>query len=271
MRQQPRLPKRGFTLIEVLMTMVIGSVLILGVSNVMSRTLQARDVAHIQNELTRQSRFALQQLVKGVAQTGSVQLPLLDNPLTTDAENIREQFFPASPPPDDDGFAGAVLAVTPSALTDLDGDGIADADNDHDGLIDEDPGGDTNSDTCSGSCLVDDNRDGIVDNGSANDDDEDGVTDEDWNDAVVFYLSGGNLIQRTPIPWDTDSSGHVTAADYVEEVIATQVSHVRIERMAQNGDGPETIAISLRLSSPDNGSEVNLSTQVRAGSRLWTH
>ena len=57
----------GFTLIELMITMLLGSVLILGVSNVLSGTLEARDVAHLQNELTRQSRFAMQMMVRNVS------------------------------------------------------------------------------------------------------------------------------------------------------------------------------------------------------------
>lgn len=58
----------GFTLIELLVTMMIGSVLIMGVTNVLGRTLEASDVAHTRNELIRQSRFALQTIAQVVSQ-----------------------------------------------------------------------------------------------------------------------------------------------------------------------------------------------------------
>ena len=51
-----------------------------------------------------------------------------------------------------------------------------------------------------------------VDEGAVADDDEDGSSDEDWYDPLVFYLAGSSLVQRTPVPWDVDSSGSVTGA-----------------------------------------------------------
>lgn len=294
MNRRRRFVQRGFTLIELLMTVIIGSALILGVSNVMSRTLYAHDAARAQNELTRQSRLAMQQMVQRVAETPLVLLPLQNNPQTSLKENIREQSFAPATAPETGSIASAILAVTLGRLTDLDGDGIPDADNDRDGRIDEDlpsdsnndgasglkgiddkngnrdggPAADNNGDSCPGICRIDDNGDGLIDNGLVNDDDEDGARDEDWYDSVVFYLASNNLILRTPVPWDSNGGGGVTGEDFVEEVIATHVIRFRIERIARNGKGPEVIAITLEMFNPDNGAQVSLSSQVRVGSRL---
>lgn len=145
----------GFTLIELLMTIVIGSVLVIGVSNVLIRTLNASESARSQNELTRQARFAMQRIVQSVA-----------------------------------------------------------------------------------------------------------LADEDWEDSIEFYLSSDDLVQRTPVTWEDSTN------DYIEEIIATQVTDFSIERSTQNGNRPALIAITLQLSGPDQVGEVRLSTQMRAGIRL---
>ncbi len=210
----------GFTLIELLITMAIGSVVILGVSDVMSRTLQARDVVSTQNTMTREARFAMQQMVQAVSRTAQLRLPAADNPLTTPQENIRQQVHPAVPPPADNGLGGAVLSLARIPLLD-----------------EPAPTG----------------------------------TEEEDAASVLFYLSGNRLIQRTPVPWDADGSGFLSDDDFVEEVIASQVSRVRVERLSAAGNRFETVAISLQLALPEEGVEVNLSTQVRVGSRRWAY
>ncbi len=92
--------------------------------------------------------------------------------------------MPASPPVGSSTLATAVLAVTLPAYSDLDFDGFPDADNDRDGRIDEDPGGDTSKDLIGGLYLIDDDGDGAVDETGLliNNDDEDSVSEEDRED-----------------------------------------------------------------------------------------
>ncbi|MEX2246801.1 MAG: hypothetical protein WEC75_08945 [Dehalococcoidia bacterium] len=85
------------------------------------------------------------------------------------------------------GTTSADITTTPgTAICTLDVDNDSDgaygedpADEDGDGSVDEDTPGDANGDTCPGFCFIDDDQDGVTDEGVAADDDEDGLVDED--------------------------------------------------------------------------------------------
>ncbi len=147
-------------------------------------------------------------------------------------------------------------------------DRINGTDDDGDGIADEDPGADNNGDGCPGTCAVDDDADGALDEGAAADDDEDGVSDEDWYDPLVFYLAGSTLMQRTPVPWDENASGTVTGSDYVEQVIAANVTRFRVERIPLGGGRAQLIDLTLALTDPQTGETVSLNTRVRVGGAL---
>ena len=174
---------------------------------------------------------------------------------------------------DDDGKGITDYSFSPVADDDESGDFaqnedvINGVDDDGDGMIDEDPGADNNGDSCAGICGVDDDADGNVDVGAVADDDEDGSSDEDWYDPVVFHLVGSNLMQRTPVPWDVNSSGTVTGLDFIEQVIADNVSRLRVERISQPGRS-QIVDLILELTSPDSGESVRLQTRVRVGGAL---
>lgn len=318
----------GVTLIEMLIATALTGLLIAGLNGVIGQALSVQRVVDENNDLGGQARFAMQQMVHAVSHSHQLLLPMADKTVTAFIENIREQTIPASAPPPGSSNATAVLAVTLPAYFDLDGNGIPDADNDGDGLFDEDlpadttydlkpgivdidddgngiadhsfspaadddesddfaenedshngidddgdgitdedPGADNNGDGCAGICGVDDDADGAVDEGAIADDDEDGNSDEDWYDPLVFYLAGGSLVQRTPVPWDVDSSGSVTGVDYIEQAIAENVTRLRVERVAQAGRS-QIVDLSLELTSPDSGESVSLHTRVRVGGAL---
>ena len=149
----------------------------------------------------------------------------------------------------------------------IDDDRLDGIDNDGDGSIDEDPPADANGDGCPGRCVVDDDGDGSIDeDGSANDD-EDGATDEDWYDPVVFYLSGGTLRERTPVPWDETAAGGITGRDFLTSDIATGVTRLRFERVLPTGGGAPLVDITLELRSAD-GQSISLNRRVRVGGAL---
>ncbi len=78
-----------------------------------------------------------------------------------------------------------MLAVTLPADVDLDNDGYPDADDDADGLIDEDLPNDIHHDFFPGIMLIDDDGDGSVDEGTGwAEDDEDGAENEDPLDGI---------------------------------------------------------------------------------------
>ncbi|HEY5597158.1 MAG TPA: hypothetical protein VIL47_07820, partial [Candidatus Bipolaricaulota bacterium] len=100
---------------------------------------------------------------------------------------------------DDDGDTFVDLADpeviacgAPCFTADDDEDGLVDEDQ-GDALFDEDPFGDANGDGCPGVCGVDDDNDGVADEGPIDDDDEDGFVDEDLGKTVYFVGKVNNI------------------------------------------------------------------------------
>ena len=87
-------------------------------------------------------------------------------------ETDREETVPPTTPTADSTKYTAVLAVTLPAYQDLDADGFSDADDDRDGLIDEDLPEDSHYDFAAGIYLIDDGGNGAVDDSWEFDDDE---------------------------------------------------------------------------------------------------
>ncbi len=318
----------GFTLIELLITVTIGAILLAGLYGVVSQTLQTHDAVYHKNKLTRHARFAMQRMVRSVRHTRLLMLPMNDITTSNWPENIREETVPASAPIGDSTKSTAVLAVTLPLYSDMDSDGFPDADDDKDGLIDEDlpndrnndlasgiylidddgdgsvdenssnswdddeinavvnedpidgidndsdnnidedNASDMNGDGCPGVCGVDDDADGAIDEGSVDDDDEDGADFEDWYNPVVFYLDNGTLKERTPVPWDTNTSGDVTGQDFITSDIAENVTRFRVERISMSTERVQLVDLILELTSPITGETVSLQTQVRVGGAL---
>ena len=311
-----------------MLALAIASLIIVGLTGVVGQALQSQDAVSETNRLTRDARFAMQRMLHTVSGSGRLLLPLNNNPNTNWPENIREQTVPPSAPIGDSTLASAVLALTLPADVDLDNNGIPDADNDADGLIDEDHGDDMNNDGAPGIIGIDDDGDGAVDESDADfpdrdddeeggrdedftdsvdddadgsegedgtadnnkdsesgiagvdddadgsideehfhDDDEDGAKDEDWLDAVVFFLNGSELRERTPVPWDTNADAVISGADFIESIIAENVTRFRVERL-DNGSAVEVIDLTLELTSPVTGESVSLQSQVRVGGGL---
>ncbi|NIR30997.1 MAG: hypothetical protein GWN84_17110 [Gammaproteobacteria bacterium] len=165
---------------ELLVAVAIAAILALSMGAIVSRALEARAEAQARNTLNREAQFALERMLAAV-RAGRLLLPLPENPSTGHSEAVRD-----------------VLAVSLDPTLDRDGDGFADANNDRDFFdadgdtvkdpgererVNEDPGRDNNKDGCPGICGVDDDGDGLVDEGSSRDDDEDGLDDEDPRDA----------------------------------------------------------------------------------------
>jgi len=321
---KPILKSGGFTLIEFLVSMVLGALIVTVIASVVSQLSDARISVQERGQLTQEAHFAMTRMVRAVRQSRDLILPQQDKPDTNWRENVREETIPASPPEGSSTKATAVLAVSLSVQVDLNADGFPDADNDRDGLvdedypadvlfdgspgvyqiddggngsadeksseigdddeqanatnedpingidddgdglIDEDPSNDMNGDGAPGIAGVDDDKDGLIDEGSIADDDEDGKSDEDWLDAVVFFLRNDSLIERHPVPWDEDGSGGVSGRDYIESAIADGVSRLRIERASGNS-GKEIVDITLEMIAPTTGETVNLHTRVRIG------
>ena len=180
--------QHGSAYVEILITVTIAAMIVVALMGVVNTAAETSSDLRQRNDLTRQARFAMARMVRQVGNSRRLLLPLSDNPNTNWPENIREQTVPPSAPIGDSTLATAVLAFTLPASVDLDGNAVADADNDADGLIDEDLGNDNNNDGFPGIYLVDDNGDGTVDVSAAatpkDDDDEDGSSNEEVLDAI---------------------------------------------------------------------------------------
>ncbi len=146
-------------------------------------------------------------------------------------------------------------------------DPIDEVDNDGDNNVDEDPSADMNKDGAPGIAGVDDDGDGSIDEGSTDDDDEDGYDNEDWCDPVVFYMQGSSLIERIPVPWDTNASGTVDGEDFVETTLIENVTRFRVERIPQGTDRAATVELTLEI-TPPNGEMFNLTSRARVGGAL---
>ena len=147
-------------------------------------------------------------------------------------------------------------------------------DNDGDGAIDEDCGGDMSGDGQAGLKGVDDDGDGTIDETqlygvslTPYDDDEDGKWDEDWLDTVVFYLEGGVLKERMPVPWDANADGKVDGKDTVTSTLAENVTQFRVERLPRDAGRAQELEITLTLTGA-KGAQVTLKTRVRVGGAL---
>ncbi len=153
----------GYTLLEVLIALALSAFLFAGLGGLVGRAMDTQDAVEHSNDLTQQARFAMEQMVRVVGHTRQLLLPMADKTTTAFVENIREQTVPASTPPTGSAYATAVLAVTLPATSDLDGNGIPDADNDGDGLIDEDLPADVDNGGKPGIRGIDDDGNGITD------------------------------------------------------------------------------------------------------------
>jgi hypothetical protein len=165
-----------------MLSVTIMGVVMLALMGVVNTAAETGGSVRGSNDLTRQARFAMQRMVRFAGHSRRLLVPMVDKPLTNWPENIREQTIPASAPVGDQVFAYAVLAVTLPAFVDLDQDGFPDADDDQDGLIDEDLPNDIHHDYFPGIAFVDDDGDGYVDENASSywdDDETNAVENED--------------------------------------------------------------------------------------------
>lgn len=174
--------RQGFTYIEMMLSVTIMGMVMLALMGVMNTATEAGEDVRTRNDLTRQARFAMQRMVRFTGHSRRLLVPMVDKLDTNWPENIREQTIPASPLVGDQVFAYAVLAVTLPAFVDLDQDGFPDADDDEDGLIDEDLPNDIHHDYLPGIAFIDDDGDGYVDENPSSywdDDETNAVENED--------------------------------------------------------------------------------------------
>ena len=174
------LRSQGFTLVELVLSVALGAMLLLGFQRLITSSLSVDDALASQTAATNNIRFAMKRMSQAVAGSQRLVLPLSDDPGTNWPENVREQTDPPTAPIGDSTLATAVLAVTVPPSWDANQDGVPDVDNDADGRYDEDWGYDNNNDADDGIRGIDDNGNGEVDEFFfGTNDDESGGYDED--------------------------------------------------------------------------------------------
>lgn len=176
-----RSTEAGFSLLELTISIAVAAILLASLSTTTREVSSLQAQAQANEEPLQQLEFALQRMQLATASTSRLLLPLHDNPNTDYTEHLREQWIPAASPTAGTTFATAVLAVALSPTSDLDQNGVPDADNDGDGRIDEDWPNDMTNDGEPGIVGIDDDGEGTVDEGnySTSDDDEFSVFNED--------------------------------------------------------------------------------------------
>lgn len=163
----------GFSLVEMLVSLIIGGLVIAGLNGTINNALGNRAHEQVRIAAARDADFALQRMAHNLSRTNRLMVPRKDDPGTAYSEALRNP---------------GVLAFTLDPELDRDRDGVADADNDGDGLVDEDPSGDLTNDLATGIIGIDDDNDGAVDEAHSSsgpaedDDDEDDTANEDsWD------------------------------------------------------------------------------------------
>lgn len=163
-----------------------------------------------------------------------------------------------------------VLAVALPPGLDRNGDGFADADNDQNGVVDDDLPADETNDGGTGVIGIDDDGDGLVDNGASfTDNDENGTigsapvapkTGADWIDAVVYYRVGSQLMERLP------NINPFNGNDFTERPIADNVTAFSVTRVPTGNRRQRELIVKLALTGPggETGSWVR---RLRVGVR----
>ena len=161
---------------------------------------------------------------------------------------------------DDETMDGGVGGDDPDAGSTGTPEPCNEIDDDGDGRVDEDWFNDITRDGVAGIIGIDDDGDGSVDEGGdERDNDEDGQTNEDSIEPVVYRLSGSTLIERLPNLTPVDGT------DFSEYVLAENVVLFAVRRLPRTaGARAELVELALELAGPE-GETIPLTTRVRVG------
>jgi prepilin-type N-terminal cleavage/methylation domain-containing protein len=113
----PRHYNPGFTLLELLISMAILSIIMIGLHQAMATAFSAYQQTTERQELLAQARYAMERMVMFVQETDQIEIPAADTLVLN--ERVLDTY---------DNETNGYMA---------EGDGFLDADNDHDGVVNE--------------------------------------------------------------------------------------------------------------------------------------
>ncbi len=224
-----RAPRQGMTLVELVIAISIMAIISGAAAGILGSALQAEAHGMSKSQLHTEGLLAMERMTNGIRVSSSVLVPNAQTPsrdvlvITGLINDDGDAYFddPLFPRIDEDPAAELVADSQPGvtgvdddgdgsidegATADDDEDGLSDEDpmdgidNDGDGSIDEDPSSDISLDGQPGIQLIDDDGDGSTDEGVAADDDEDGFVDEDPMDAVVYTFDNPTTTLTETVP-----------------------------------------------------------------------
>ena len=117
-RRLRHLDNSGLTLIELLISIAILSMIMIGLYQAMETALSAHRETSSKTDLLQRARYAMERMVMFVQQTDTIYIPSADTLV------VSERLL--------DTYDNDLLTYKPE------GDGYLDADNDHDGMVNED-------------------------------------------------------------------------------------------------------------------------------------
>jgi prepilin-type N-terminal cleavage/methylation domain-containing protein len=161
----------GLTLIELLISIVIGSFVVMALMSTVTTTMSIDTELENERSLFSDGQFAMKRIERFLSGSKVLILPLAENPATAYSESVRDVLAFAMPHDLDIDFDGWSDANNDKDYFDYNGNSTRDAGEPE--RIDEDMGHDMNNDGKSGILGIDDDNDGSIDENATGDDDED--------------------------------------------------------------------------------------------------
>jgi type II secretory pathway pseudopilin PulG len=161
----------GLTIIELLISIVIGSVVVLALMSTISTTMNIDTELENERSMFADGQFAMKRIEGYLSGSKVLILPLAENSATAYSESVRDVLAFAMPHALDSDLDGWSDANNDKDFVDYNGNSVRDAGEPE--LIDEDMGDDMNNDSKPGILGIDDDNDGNIDEDSNDDDDED--------------------------------------------------------------------------------------------------
>lgn len=272
--------EKGVTLIELLVVILILSLIVGGLTELLSGGLKSSRENRTKTGLLNDVNYAMNRIIDVTRETNWVFIPNNADPIRdvlaisamvdNDNDGVVDEDWgtdigndgqPGIAGFDDDGD-GSIDEGGVALQGDDDEDGATNEDtpkngldDDSDGNYDEELRADINGDGCPGICGKDDDGDGSIDEGNVNDDDEDGMADEDPPDPLIFYIKNGALYEKKVI-WNPTTVSN----DTTDKKLIDNVTQFRVERLL-GVNGKALVKVQIEVSA-GRGSGVILETDI---------